>query len=70
MTKIRQNIGSWFLCRLADRALSILLLTLRGCGSIAHKNTAAPAAPKAPAGAAVAGDSFVGVGAPLALVLP
>ena len=33
-----------------------------GCGSTVHRNTAAPAAPKTPAGAAVAGGSFVGWG--------
>ena len=41
-----------------------------GCGSTAHKNTAAPAAPQTPAGAAVAGGSLVGVGAPSPLCFP
>ena len=72
MAEIRRNMdsGLWFLCRLADRALSILVLTLRGCGPTAHESTAASAAPKISVAAAVAGDSLVGVGAPLTLVLP
>ena len=59
-----QNTFS-FLCRLAERTLIVLVLTLRGCGSTHTRTPQHPLRPKHPAGAAVAGGSLVGVGAPL-----